>query len=1113
MGKTIAILGLLWLGGLFAFSCQHHESDYLDLNHSGQMDLYEDPSQPATIRAKDLVARLSLQEKAGLMASNAIAVLRLGIPAFGWDNEGKHAIVTCFPTSIGMAASWDTTVLEQVGSALGDEARIMSKREADAGRQLKWLSFWAPTINMARDPRWGRTMETFSEDPYLTSRLAVNFVKGMQGDHPRYLKAVAGVNHFAAYSRELGRHELNADIADEKQLREYYLESFRVAVKEGGNAGMGAANNALNGVPSAGNRWLLTHVLREEWGYKGYVFSDAGSISDIAGIRKYVPTPEKGVTLAVRAGTDIDCGNSYSDYLAHAVHQHELEEAVMDSSLVRSFAVRFRLGMFDPKEKNPYNQISDNLLDGQLHRRLALKAARESMVLLKNAHHLLPFNAEIKHIVVAGPRADQPELGRKQSGRSAKNVSALAGIQRRFDQAQVSYSKNITVSLKQAAAADVIVYCTSLMEGEVSDRLDLRLSTRQEADILKLAATGKPVVVVLYSGAAVDMSPWIGKVSGVIAAWYPGEEGGNALAQILAGDYNPSGKLPVTFYHNTHELPPFDDFDIRSGRTYQYQKHTPLYPFGYGLSYTTFHTKLQAMNRQGAATHVRINVQNTGTKDGTEVVQLYIGFRGDHSRSFPQKRLKAFRKIFLGAGKAGFVDFTVKDEDLALYDNAMNYRIFPGNYTFFIGNSSADEHLPVRVNIRGRLLQSGPKLKYEVMSVINPKIKAGDSVQVMVTCRNDGDLTGRVAVMADGQPHYAQDSYVGPHCIEKLLFQIPLVGAIDHQLAVPGLSPVVIKLRAVAQQLIVQRNGGGQLVVAGQKIKLHYWLINNGSERRSFSPILDINGVKRTIITPQLQPGKITDLSIPVELRKAGVYQISLNGAAQQTMLVGHTAKSPYQVFATQKGQFFQVDSTTFWGYANGSVGGTPVSNNYGERTANDCYGALYLPDGMAGNSVATVRIHQQEKTGNYAKVGLMIRNKINQPGKSAGYMTAAVTSYYGGGGLFEWDAHQTGFLDSMRRVSLAAFPDKWLRIERHQQHYTVWASADGNRWKKYGQFEVKGGSSRQDVGVFIASDDPARVCNVIFSDFSVRPLTKPLTETNNGKPKKQERQFTTEPI
>ncbi|HWZ35115.1 MAG TPA: fibronectin type III-like domain-contianing protein, partial [Mucilaginibacter sp.] len=590
--------------------------------------------------------------------------------------------------------------------------------------------------------------------------------------------------------------------------------------------------------------------------------------------------------------------------------------------------------------------------------------------------------------------------------------------------------------------------------------------------------------------------------------------GGNALADVLAGIVNPSGKLPVTFYRNVNTLPPFDDFDIRKGRTYMYTHTRPQYPFGFGLSYTRFNIKPELAQPVDRGIYLSAKVRNTGTRDGAEIVQLYVSFAGDGSRSFPAKRLKAFKKVFLKQGEERKVEFKLKDEDLAFYDNTMNLKLFAGNYTFFWANSSADNRNSVKLTIpTARILKTGSLLSYGPLKIINPNLKAGDSLQVDVICRNQGDITGRAEVSVDGKSFTQPDVYVGPRREAMLHFNIPLAGAVPHVLQVYGQLPVTVVPVAGKKELLISQSTDSQLATVGQRVLLNYQLSNNAPQRKSFISDLRINGKTSATRTVDLTPGKAQTIAFSVSFNKPGIYRVALNGECRSIILVGAGVSRPFKVFKSGKGAFYQVDSTTFWGYASGSIGGTPVSNNYGERTANDRYGALYIKGSMVENSVATVHIHQQERTGNYAKVGLMIRNRIDQPGESAGYNIACVSSYYGGGGLFEWDSAQGGFLDSLRKINLGPFPDKWLRIERHQSQYDVWTSRDGSRWKLGGRFTIPGATKIQDAGVFITSDDPTRVCYVVFSDFTVISLTKPLQETDSNKKRPHERIFTTEPI
>ncbi|MDB5110268.1 MAG: hypothetical protein JWR67_1382 [Mucilaginibacter sp.] len=1104
----------LFLFGFLLINCHNTNDKFIDLNGNGEMDVYENPELSSKIRAKDLVSRLTLEEKVGLMGSNAKAVKRLGIQEFGWDNEGKHAIVTCFPSSIGIAATWNTTQVFQIANALSDEARVMSRTDTTNGEQLRWLSFWAPTINMARDPRWGRTMETYGEDPFLSSEIGIPFIKGMQGNNEKYLKVVAGVNHMAVYNRELGRHELNAVVKDEKLLREYYLSGFKKCVIYGQNAGIGASNNAVNGVPACINQWLLSHVLREEWGYKGYVFSDAASVNDVAGIRHYVPSQEQAMGMAIRAGCDIDCGNSFQRYLKKTIDSQLLNERLLDSSLVRSLTVRFQLGMFDPARLNPYNNIPDTLLDGNKHRQLALNSARESIVLLKNDKNVLPLSQSVKTILVAGPRADKPELGRKQTGRSSKNISVLQGLKDRFKHANVLYSRDIKEALTHTTNADLIIYCTSLMEGEVADRFNLRLSTRQEEDIIRLSKTNKPMVVVLYSGSAVDVSPWINKVNGLLEAWYPGEEGGNAVADIISGKYNPSGKLPITFYKNTASLPPFDDFDITRGRTYMYQKTKPGYPFGFGLSYTTFKTKLENAYQKDLALHVTASVENTGKKEGAEVVQLYMSYSGDRSRGFPAKQLKGFQKVFLKPGEKKRVQFIIKPEDIAFYDNDLNWKIFPGKYHVGVGNSSNHIVSSTAFEFKNEtILKKGPQMLYSNLTVSNTQVKSGSYFPVDFYCQNKGDISGRVEIMVDDKPFTLPDTYLGPKQSGKFRFMVQMMGATRHSINLKGHKPVFLNLSAGDPELIVRSLITNQTCIVNQAMNLEFLTINNGDKAKSFNCRLEINGKVVATKKINIQPGEDKNVRFTYTFPQPGTYDVTLNGEGKLRIIAGGAIQKSFSFFSNVKARFYQVNSNSFWASSTGSVGGTPISNNYGERTADDSYGVVYLSKAMTDNCAAMVRIHSQQLTGNYAKVGLMVRNKISESGKSGGYCIASVHSYYGGGGLFEWDAQGTGFLDSLKRFTLPAFPNKWIRIEKHKKLFIIWSGTDGQHWKKQLNIQIPDANDIQDVGVFVTSDNLLEPCKVIFSDFKIFKTNTFLKETDISRPIKKEMQFTTEPL
>ncbi|MEO8616841.1 MAG: glycoside hydrolase family 3 C-terminal domain-containing protein, partial [Luteolibacter sp.] len=546
---------------------------------------------PLEVRVNDLLNRMTLEEMASQLVSRSPAIQRLGIPAFIWDNEGKHAFVSCFPVSIGIAATWNPSLSERVASAISDEARATHNNLVKEGKTQRYLCFWAPTINMARDPRWGRINESFGEDPYLTTQLAIPFIRGIQGNDPKYLKAAAGINHYAVYSEERDRHSVDAIVRDERLLRDYYLPQFEACIKQGGAATVGATNNGLNGVPLCANRFMLNNILRQEWGFNGFVFSDSASVEDLYQTRALVPDAATAAAAALGAGCDINTGlsDTYLKYLPEAVRQSLISKNDVVEACRRVMTVRFRLGLFDPPDEVQYSRITDRVIDSSANRQLARDVAAESIVLLKNEGNILPLQTSIiKRILVTGPRADLPELGRKQTGSSSKNVSALEGIRQRGSAAgmEVVYEKESAASVRAASSSDVVLFFTSLMEGEVSDRMNLDLPPRQEKQLLDLIETGTPIVVVFISGGCVTSERWIEHVPAALAAWYPGEEGGNAIADILFGDVNPSGKLPITFYRNREQLLPFDEFDIRKGMTYQYAKAPVQWSFGHGLGYT-----------------------------------------------------------------------------------------------------------------------------------------------------------------------------------------------------------------------------------------------------------------------------------------------------------------------------------------------------------------------------------------------------------------------------------------------------------------------------------------------------------------------------------------------
>ncbi|HWT02494.1 MAG TPA: glycoside hydrolase family 3 C-terminal domain-containing protein [Pyrinomonadaceae bacterium] len=685
---------------------------------------YKNPALPIERRVEDLVSRMTLEEKIAQMMNKAPAVERLGIPAYDWWNEALHGVAragvaTVFPQAVGLAATWNPELIHRVADVISTEARAKYNdfaRRGERGR-YKGLTFWSPNINIFRDPRWGRGQETYGEDPYLTSRLGVAFVRGLQGDHPRYLKVVATPKHYAVHSGpEPERHSFDA-VASERDLRETYLPAFRATVIEGRAEGVMCAYNRTNGEPACANKYL-TDVLRREWAFKGHVVSDCGAVEDIYKGHLFVKTEAEASAVAVKAGTDLSCGGEYKS-LVKAVRDGLITEAEIDASLKRLLTSRFRLGMFDPPETVPFSRITLAENDSPAHRRLALEAARESIVLLKNANKALPFGKELKTIAVIGPNADAPEvlLG-NYNGQPSSSTTPLQGIREKVSPStKVIYALGSTLTGEEAAggqgreklreeavaaarAADAVVLVLGIapsLEGEEmkvevkgfrgGDRTRLELPEAQE-DLLKaVQAAGKPVALVLMSGSALAVNWADENVPAILQAWYPGEEGGAAIADVLFGDYNPAGRLPVTFYKSADDLPPFEAYGMQ-GRTYRYFKGRPLYPFGHGLSYTRFEyggLKLSARRvKAGAGVRVSVDVRNAGRVAGDEVVQLYVTDAAA-SAPVPVRSLQGVSRITLRPGERRRVSFTLTPSQMALIDDRGRRVVEPGEFLISVG--------------------------------------------------------------------------------------------------------------------------------------------------------------------------------------------------------------------------------------------------------------------------------------------------------------------------------------------------------------------------------------------------------------------------------------------
>jgi beta-glucosidase len=692
------------------------------------LPVYQDMQRSFEVRAADLVSRMTLEEKTAQMQNSAPAIPRLGLSAYDWWNEGLHGVAraggaTVFPQAIGMAATFDLPLMDVVSSTISDEARAKYNEFSVRGQRGRYqgLTFWSPNINIFRDPRWGRGQETYGEDPFLTARMGVAFVRGLQGDDPVYHKLDATAKHFAVHSGpEADRHHFDAN-PSKRDLYETYLPAFQALVQEAHVAAVMGAYNRVYGESAVASRFLLLDVLRRDWGFDGYVLSDCWAVDDIWKHHKLVATAEEAVARAVRNGTALECGDSFAKSLPIAVRKGLVTEAEIDAALTRLMTSRFRLGMFDPPARVPWSRIPYSVNQSPQHDALARRAAQESIVLLKN-DGLLPLSKNLKRVAVVGPTADDKmALLGNYYGTPAAPVTVLQGIREALPGVEVVYARGADLvegradsagasaieALAAARASDVVVFVGGLtgdVEGEEmkvsypgfsgGDRTDLRLPETQRKLLEALHATGKPVVLVLTTGSALAVDWAKQNLPAIVVAWYPGQRGGNAVADVLFGDANPAGRLPVTFYTQDTILPAFDDYSMR-GRTYRYFKGQPLYPFGHGLSYTHFDYSDLKLDRQKVATtetmQVTVRVRNSGARAGDEVVQLYLRpLQPERERA--SKELRGFQRITLEPGEERTLSFGVSPQaDLKHYDEqAGAYATDPGSYEVQIGASSAD---------------------------------------------------------------------------------------------------------------------------------------------------------------------------------------------------------------------------------------------------------------------------------------------------------------------------------------------------------------------------------------------------------------------------------------
>jgi beta-glucosidase len=847
---------------------------------SDQHPAYLDASLPVERRVDDLISRMTLDEKVAQMQYDAPGIQRLGVPPYNWWSEALHGVAragaaTVFPQAIGLAATWDAPLIHRVADVISTEARAKyndAVQHENYGQNFG-LTFWSPNINIFRDPRWGRGQETYGEDPFLTGRLAVAFVTGMQGDDGRYLKAVATPKHFAVHSGpEVLRHRFDVNVS-QHDYEDTYTPAFRAAFVEAKADSVMCAYNAVRGDPACASP-LLYSTLRGKWGFAGYAVSDCGAIDDILFGHGYVSILEQAAALAVKAGTDLTCGSEYS-VLPAAVRDRLLSVSDIDRAVARLLTARFRLGMFDASAMVPWSKLTLADNDTEEHRRLALEAARESIVLLKNERGALPLKSSVKTIAVVGPSADSLDvlLG-NYNGTPSRYTTILDGIRKRFASAKIlstagstftetdatpipsaylrtggansqtglsaAYFNNVGLSgsptvervdpqvgfnwggeaaapgldprnfsvrwtgelapprdgdyrlgadasggyrlyldgqlivdkwnardetistsvislqaghtyqlklefanagtpaaaklvwnapgaggdaLEIAKQADVVVAVVGItpeLESEErdtnapgffgGDRVDLELPQPQQKLLQAVAAAGKPLIVVLTSGSALAVNWAQEHASAILESWYPGEEGGTAVADVLWGEYNPAGRLPVTFYASVAQLPPFTDYSM-NGRTYRYFRGTPLYPFGFGLSYTSFAYSNARVDRTQAAANepvtVSVDVQNTGSAAGDEVVECYVTHPG--AAGAPLRALAGFERVHLDRGQKKTVSVILHERELSIVDPAGTRRVVAGPTDIWIGGGQP-------VAGRGQTAPSGARTRVELTS-------------------------------------------------------------------------------------------------------------------------------------------------------------------------------------------------------------------------------------------------------------------------------------------------------------------------------------------------------------------------------------------------------------
>ena len=699
-------------------------------SNAQQLPIYRDATKPLDARVNDLVSKLTLEEKVSLLGYQGKAVPRLNIPAYNWWNEGLHGVArageaTIFPQAIAMAATFNDSLVKQVSIVISTEARAKYNLGTAKGlhQQYMGLTFWSPNINIFRDPRWGRGQETYGEDPYLTARTGTAYIQGMQGNDPLHLKVSATAKHFAVHSGpESERDKFNA-IVDEKDLRETYLYAFRALVK-GGVESVMSAYNRINGVPNSINKTLLTDILRKEWGFKGHVVTDCGALDDVFLNHKTLPNATEVAAAAIKAGVDLDCSSILQNDIIKAINQKLLTEKEVDQALASLLRTQIKLGFFDDPTASPYKNYGADSVHNAAHIALARKVAQQSMVLLKNDKNILPLKKEtLQSIMVLGPNAASLDaLVANYHGVSSKAVNFVEGITGAVDKAtRIEYDLGAshtdtthfggTWAAGNADLTIAVIGLSPVLEGEAGDaflspsggdKKDLSLPAGDVAFMKELRKSGKkPIIAVITAGSDVDIATIEPYADAIILAWYPGEQGGNALADLVFGAVSPSGHLPVTFYKSIKDVPAFDNYNMQ-GRTYRYFDGPVQYPFGFGLSYTTFAYQWQQQPQQkysaGDAVKISLQVENTGNTDGDEVVQAYIQY--PQVDRMPLKELKGFKRVSVKKGDKQTVVIEIPVSDLQKWDlKKKGWKLYPGKYQVFLGSNAGDKKLTAEFSV------------------------------------------------------------------------------------------------------------------------------------------------------------------------------------------------------------------------------------------------------------------------------------------------------------------------------------------------------------------------------------------------------------------------------